>query len=439
MLTYEDNEALVRVGSGTAMGNLFRLYWIPFLPSRDLEIDGQPQRIKLLGEDLVAFRDSAGKVGLVDHACPHRGAPMMLGRNEGCGLRCVYHGWKFDISGNVLDMPVEPEDSRFKNKVKIKSYPCQERNGMVWTFMGADADAAPPLPNLEWNLVPEENVVVTFRVQECNWLQALEGEIDSAHAPILHGRVDTGGSIDKWVATRDLRPTFECANQDFGVSIASRRVFDEDTLYWRVNQFLMPFYTLVPPQSNYPELSGHAWVPIDDENTLCIMFSYHPSQPMYEKSRKLFTEGHNGRETGHASRNAYKQLSPMTPYAKYRTRYNFDNGYGFDYESQQKTWFSGLPGLWVQDAACQSGVSPIYDRSKEHLGLSDTGITKTRRFLLEKLRAYRDRGAKPKRMADPDLYLVRAISIKLDKNASWIDEGGPFMQARLGEDFGYKI
>lgn len=219
MLSYEDNEALVRVGPGTPMGNLFRLYWIPFLPSRDLEINGQPQRIKLLGEDLVAFRDSAGKVGLIDHACPHRGAPMMLGRNEDCGLRCVYHGWKFDISGNVLDMPVEPESSRFKNKVKIKAYPCRERNGMIWAYMGTEAEA-PPLPNFEWNLVPAENVVVTFRVQECNWLQALEGEIDSAHAPILHSRVDTGGSIDKWIATRDLRPTFECVIQDFGVSIA---------------------------------------------------------------------------------------------------------------------------------------------------------------------------------------------------------------------------
>lgn len=153
MLSREDNETLVRVGLGTAMGNLFRLYWMPFLPSGDLEVDGQPQRVRLLGEDLVAFRDSEGKVGLIDHACPHRGAPMMLGRNEDCGLRCVYHGWKFDVSGAVLDMPAEPEDSRFKNKLKIKSYPCVERNGMVWTYMRADADAAPPLPNLEWNLV----------------------------------------------------------------------------------------------------------------------------------------------------------------------------------------------------------------------------------------------------------------------------------------------
>jgi phenylpropionate dioxygenase-like ring-hydroxylating dioxygenase large terminal subunit len=434
MLSQADNEALVRVAAGTPMGNLFRLYWIPFLLSSDLVVDGQPQRVRLLGEDLVAFRGSDGIVGLVDHACPHRGAPMVLGRNEDCGLRCVYHGWKFDASGTILEMPAESESSRFKEKIKIKAYPCRERNGMIWAYLGTDA-VAPPLPNFEWNLVPAENVVVTFRVQECNWLQALEGEIDSAHAPILHSRVDTGGSIGKWVATRDLRPTFECVIQDFGVSIASRRVFDENTLYWRVNQFVMPFFTLVPPQSNYPELSGHAWVPIDDENTLCIMFFYHPSQPMYEKSRKLFTEGHNGRETGHA----YQPHSPMSPFANYRTKFNFNNGYGFDYESQQKTWFSGLPGLWVQDAACQSGVAPIYDRSQEHLGQSDSGITKTRRFLLENLRAHRDRGVKPKRFEDPDLYMVRAISIKLAKNASWVDEGGPFMQAKLGEDFGYQI
>ena len=298
MLARDDNEALVRVGPGSAMGGLFRLYWLPFFLSKDLVADGQPKRVKLLGEDLVAFRDTRGSVGLIANACAHRGAPMMFGRNEDCGLRCVYHGWKYDVTGAVVDMPAEPARSRLKEHVRITSYPCRERNGVVWTYMGPDAATPPPLPNLEWNLVPQENVALSVRVQECNWLQALEGEIDSAHAPILHGRIDGKGAISDWLAKQDLRPTFECLRQPFGMSIAARRRLPGDVHYWRVNQFVMPFYTLVPPQSKFPELSGHAWIPMDDETTLCLMFSYHPSASLYPKSRDLFEAGHQGPRNG---------------------------------------------------------------------------------------------------------------------------------------------
>ncbi|WP_068297813.1 Rieske 2Fe-2S domain-containing protein [Pararhodobacter sp. CCB-MM2] len=440
MLSHDDNETLVRVGPGTTMGGMMRLYWLPFMASKDLEKDGQPQTVRLLGETLVAFRDTAGNVGLVDHICPHRGAPMAFARNEDCGLRCVYHGWKFGVDGKVADMPAEPVRSRLKERVRIKSYPCVERGGVVWTYMGSEPEESrPPLPNLEWNMVPEENVVVSFRVQECNWLQALEGEIDSAHAPILHGRIDQGGSIDQWVAKRDLRPTFECMRQEFGMSIASRRVLDDDTLYWRVNQFIMPFYSLVPPQSNYPELSGHAWVPIDDENTLCLMFSYHPTQPMYDKSREIFVNGHKGRETGHASVNAFEDKGALVPYGRYISKYRRETGYQFDPEAQRTTWFSGLPGLWVQDAACQSGVLRVYDRTLEHLCTSDTGIAMTRRMLLETAHAFAESGQRPERFADPDLYMVRAVSMKLPKDQLWDEAGRGPMTARLGEGFGYEL
>ena len=292
MLSKEDNEALVRVGPGTPMGELMRRYWIPFLPIADLKKDGQPQRVRLLGEDLVAFRDTEGRIGLVDHACPHRGAPLIFARNEDCGLRCIYHGWKFGTDGKVQDMPAEPADSRLKDKMRIKAYMCRERNGFAWAYMGPDQEHPPELPQLEWNMVPAERVAVSIRVQECNWLQAVEGEIDSAHAAILHGRIDEQGAINDWLQKKDLRPQFECQRQDFGMSIASRRKLDDKTSYWRVNQFLLPFYTMVPPFSKFPELSGHAWVPIDDENTLCIMFSYHPSQELYPRTRALFEQGH---------------------------------------------------------------------------------------------------------------------------------------------------
>ncbi|RJP67510.1 MAG: ring-hydroxylating oxygenase subunit alpha, partial [Comamonadaceae bacterium] len=178
MLTREDNERLVRVGPGTEMGRLMRLYWIPFLLAKNVEADGQPYRVRLLGEDLVAFRDSSGQVGLVDHACPHRGAPMVLARNEEGGLRCIYHGWKFTVEGRCLEMPAEPANSRMPSAMRIGSYPVRERNGVLWTYMGPDPAQAPQLPSLEWNMVPAEQVAVSMRVQECNWLQALEGEID---------------------------------------------------------------------------------------------------------------------------------------------------------------------------------------------------------------------------------------------------------------------
>jgi len=305
--------------------------------------------------------------------------------------------------------------------------------------MGPQTETLPPLPNLEWNLVPEENVKLSIRIQECNWLQAVEGEIDSAHAPILHGRLDEKGQVNAWLAKRDLRPTFECIRQDFGMSIAARRRLDENNLYWRVNQFILPFYTLVPPQSKFPDLSGHAWVPMDDNHTICLMFSYHPAQPLPARTRRLFEDGHEGRETGHASRDAFVKKNPVVPFADYWTKFNPENGFQFDYQSQVETWFSGLPGLWVQDAACQAGVRPIFDRTKEHLSASDAGIAMTRRVLLEAAAAYRDRGTKPTGVDDPDVFMVRAVSLSLPESASWADSGREHMRARLGADFGYKL
>ena len=437
MLTHEDNELLVRVGPQAPMGRLMRLYWIPFLLSRDVPADGQPYRVRLLGEDLVAFRDSAGRAGLVDQACPHRGAPMVFGRNEHGGLRCVYHGWKFGVDGRCHEMPAEPANTPMVNKVRIKAYPVQERNGVLWAYMGPDAEP-PPLPSLEWNMVPEENVALSVRVQECNWLQALEGEIDSAHAAILHGRVDAGGSINQWKQAADLAPRFEVVQHDAGVSIAARRKLGEDRNYIRTNQFLMPFWTLVPPFSQFPDLSGHAWVPIDDEHTLCIMFSYHPAKTYYEKTRQLYKDGHNGRETGHASDHSYEKRPVTSPYHTYWSRFNRGNAYGFDYQLQVDKFNSGLPGLWIQDAACQSGVAPIYDRTKENLGISDSGVARTRRMLLDAVKKLERDGLRPVSAGAPDKFLLRAISITIPAGADWMDAGREFMRAEPGKDLGYQ-
>lgn len=411
------------------MGQLMRQFWIPFLPSSDVETGKQPQRVRLLGEDLVAFRDAEGNVGLVDHACPHRGAPMVFGRVEDSGLRCIYHGWKFSTDGRCQEMPAEPANSPMCSRMTIKAYPVRERNGVLWTYMGSSPEGLPLLPDLEWNLVPESQCVVTLRVQECNWLQALEGEVDSAHAAILHGRRD-GSTITQWRQGQDLAPTFEVQQHEAGISIAARRKDGTESNYVRVNQFLMPFWTLVPPQKQYPELSGHAWVPIDDHHTLALMFSYTPNEPFYEKSRKLFKEGYKGRETGHHSEGAYEPKPITVPFHKYWSRFNRANAYEYDYAQ-------GMRGLWLEDAACQSGVAPIYDRTQEHLGTSDTGIARVRRMLLENAKKQAQGLPSPAANASPASFMRRAISITIPAGADWSELSRDHMKAELGKGFGY--
>jgi phthalate 4,5-dioxygenase len=436
MLSAAENQALTQVGPGTLMGDLFRHYWIPFLPASDLAVDGRPRRVRLLGEDLVAFRDSNGAVGLLDSACAHRGAPMFFGRNEECGLRCVYHGWKYDVSGRVIDTPAEPVRSRFKDRVRMKAYRVRERNGMLWAYLGPAQDP-PELPDMEWNLVPADQLHVSVRVQESNWLQALEGEIDSAHAPILHGRVDGRGTMSALLASADLRPVFDCVQQDFGMSVAARRMLPDGTHYWRVNQFVFPFYSLVPPQTKNPELTGHAWVPIDDEHTLCIMFTYHPTDPLPEKMRALFEEGYRGRETGHASRDSMRDDDPAVPFAGYWPKYRRASDFLYN-PDLETTYFSGVPGLWVQDAACQSGSGPVQNRPRENLCSSDAGIVMTRRLLTDTARALREAAVVPATARDPRLSMVRAVSLRLKEGESWLDAGKAHMEARLGAGFGYE-
>jgi hypothetical protein len=284
-------------------------------------------------------------------------------------------------------------------------------------------------------MVPESHCEISIRVQECNWLQALEGEVDSAHAAILHGRRD-GGTINQWRQGQDLTPTFESVQHDAGISIGARRKDGAEQNYIRVNQFMMPFWTLVPPQHQYPELSGHAWVPIDDEHTLALMFSYTPDQPFYEKARKVFREGYKGRETGHHSEVAYEPKPATVPFPKYWSRFNRANAYGFDHALQEK-YNAGMPGLWMEDAACQCGVAPIYDRTKEHLGTTDSGIARVRRMLLDSTHKL-DKGIKPPSSEAPEGFMLRAISITIPAGGDWQSIGREYMKAELGKGFGYE-
>ena len=191
MLGIKENAILTQTGPNTPMGDLFRHYWMPALLSEELsEIDGAPVKITVLGEALLAFRDSNGEVGIVDRRCPHRGADLFFGRNEDCGLRCVYHGWKFDVRGNCVELPTAPENSRFKEKIKLKAYPVKEVAGIIWVFMGPETSKLPDIPKQEFTLLPKEHTFLSKKWQECNWAQLCEGGLDTAHFSFLHMALD---------------------------------------------------------------------------------------------------------------------------------------------------------------------------------------------------------------------------------------------------------
>ena len=270
MLSAADNELMCRVGPGTPMGNMLREYWIPALCPDDLQPDGPPLRMRLLGENLIAFRATSGAFGLIQNACPHRGASLFFGRNEEEGLRCVYHGWKFDVTGQCVDMPSEPAESNFKSKIKARAYPCVERNGVIWTYMGP-RETPPPLPDLPPNLDPECRAI--RRLEECNYMQALEGDIDTVHFGFLHvGHVVPErdlmpGSADYYaVKTREAK--FYTNDHEIGSTYAAVRPAEADSDYWRTGHFLMPFFTMNAPGVLPLKNSCNAWVPLDEENTM---------------------------------------------------------------------------------------------------------------------------------------------------------------------------
>src|SRR4051812_9779965 len=219
MLTAAANEMLTRVGPGTPIGNLMREYWIPACLSSELKADGEPMRLMLLDEQLIAFRDTDGRIGIMEHRCPHRCASLFFGRNEQGGLRCVYHGWKFDVEGNCVDMPNEPAESDFKQKVRAVAYPCVERNGLIWTYMGP-RQSPPPLPDFEANNLAEGEYAASAVQRECNYLQGLEGDIDTSHFGFLHFGAAEADSAEpgtfQYFALKDRAPRYQVVDTEFG-------------------------------------------------------------------------------------------------------------------------------------------------------------------------------------------------------------------------------
>lgn len=413
MLSKERNERITRVGPGTPMGNTMRRYWMPALLSWELpEPDCAPVRVRLLGEDLVAFRATDGRIGILDELCPHRLASLWLGRNEDNGLRCVYHGWKFDVEGRCVEQMNEVRD--FCSKVHITAYPAVEVGGVVWVYMGP-ADKKPPLPNYAWTQVPANQRFASKVVEECNWLQALEGGIDTSHFTILHralkkNPVHSGIAIDN-PGILGGAPDLEVDIKDYGYAYFGVRPLGKDEVYVRGYHFIMPFTQLRPPGPGKEQTNGHYWVPIDDEN--CMVWNFYHSHD--GKPLPKDVDGGAGNELG----------VDVDVEKGFRSKVNRANNWMIDRGVQRTDTYSGIKGINAQDRAVQESMGRIVDRSREHLGPADRAIIATRKLLLEAVDVV-EKGGDPSGTR-PSYYEVLAAEATLPKSKDWRRELLPRM------------
>ena len=385
MLTPEENELLVRIEGNAPMGQIFRRHWLPALLSEEVpEPDCDPVRVKMLGENLVAFRDTDGKVGLIQEACPHRNASLFFGRNEEGGLRCLYHGWKFDVEGNCLEMASEPPESSFCDKVKIKHYPIVETGGFIWTYMGPPEtmpDFEPPV----WQPTPETRVVTTKVVVEANWAQMLEGSIDSAHSSSLHSsdmvpaRVPGAQStITQWQRpSTDKAPRLVVQRTPYGFrySAIRRPIKDASTHdYVRTTLFVAPYLVHIPPNNLHRSCTVH--VPRDDGSTTFYFVAFGgDTVPAQEDWRKL-----------HANRVGI-DLDET-----YRNSRNAANNYRQDRKAMKLGNFTGIPGITNQDISMWESMGPIVDRTQDRLGASDLAVVEFRKQMVEAARTMANGG-----------------------------------------------
>jgi phthalate 4,5-dioxygenase len=401
MLSLEENELLTRVGAATPMGEFMRRFWLPVLLARELpEADCDPVRVQILGERLVAFRDSTGNLALVAENCPHRGASLFFGRNEEGGIRCVYHGWKFSVDGACLDMPNEPAESDFRTKVRATAYPCQEYGGLIWAYMGP-SDKLGELPQLEWAMVPDNHLHISKWLLEANYLQGMEGEVDTTHISFLHTnfkRTEDFDSVDQrrvgnWRA--DTAPRLMLKETDYGFVYGGRRKYEEaHGFHWRLTHWLMPTFSMIPG-TRWP-IGGRCWIPMDDKRTWVFNYWYNADRPLSPED--------------HAWMDAGVLTPPMVDPKTFVNVRNKSNNYLLDRQAQRSLNFTGIFGGGTQDQAMTEGMGPIYDRRKEHLGTADTAVIAARRILLRNVRRLRE-GIEPYPPQHGDIYRVRALDV----------------------------
>ncbi len=422
MLSREENELLCRIGPDTLMGKTMRRYWIPALLATEVEAGGDPKRVRLLGEDLVAFRDRSGTVGLLDENCPHRGASLALARVEACGLRCLYHGWLIAADGRVLETPPEPDELGFRDKVRAKSYPVREAGGMIWAYMGPRG-TEPPLTEFEFTTLPGEHVQIMKVLAECNYAQVIEGVIDSAHSNYLHSdsikpaKNETSVYGKEMIVDRpsnDGKPRIELKNTNYGFRYAAIRkptVDPDKRKYVRVTLWMAPFYGMFPAPKGWGNMQ--AMVPIDDTHTMFYYFKYRYDAPITAQER-VDHEIWSGFQMG------VDIVDPVT----FRHRQSRENNWMQERERMQRgeTW-TGIRGVNMEDIAVEESMGAIFDRSKEHLGTSDIAVIRMRRLLIDSARALDERGEAPIGVAHPvDYRRLRAEERMLPIDAPWEPE-----------------
>ena len=371
MLDQALNEDLSRVGSGTPMGDTMRRYWLPALLSLEIsEPDGPPVRVSLLGEKLLAFRNTDGRIGLVQEFCPHRRASLYFGRNEECGIRCVYHGWKFDVDGNCVDQMNEPR--QFKDQVKITAYPVLDMGGVIWAYLGPP-DKIPAPPEFELTQVPETHRYMTKVWQECNWLQALEGGIDSSHAPILHRKLtpdtDEPGISPDSPFMQGAAPDIDVETTDYGYRYVGIRPMGEDRTYVRGYHYVMPFTQLRPSRNGTSVVDGHFWVPMDDYNVMVYNWGYTWGPDPLPVNESSLKDSGNNLDADVDMANGFRSVR------------NRDNDYMLDRQVQKYETFTGIRGINAQDRAIQESMGRIVDRTLEFLGPSDKAIVAAHKLL----------------------------------------------------------
>ncbi|MET0307328.1 MAG: Rieske 2Fe-2S domain-containing protein [Sphingomonas sp.] len=420
MLSKEDNELLTRVGPGTPMGEMLREYWMPAVRSQLLEADGKPERVRLLGENFVAFRATDGRVGFIDEACPHRCASMALGRNEENGLRCIFHGWKVNVEGRVIDCPTEPEErrERFASLVPTRRHHVHETGGVVWVYIGNRAEP-PAFPNLEFTDLPADHCQPMRGVIKCNWLQALEAALDSAHVGFLHARGSgpERGTEAHRTESNFMRvkkdPKFEYETTATGFTEAAIRALPDGNNYTRIRHVVMPFFSLIPRFPGDRALAVCS-VPIDDETTAQWYLRYQLEKPIDINFNKKF-----GTDSGDPNY-FNSDMGDIT------------NMWNQDREAMKTHW-SGIVGRQnaYEDFVVQESMGRIVDRSKEYLGAADVVISLARRLLLQAVRSHAADGTIPFTSPDADYARLRSLSVTYPQTQSW-KEIDPFNPPEMG-------
>lgn len=427
MLSREDNERLTRTGPGTPMGELFRRFWLPVALAEEAAVPGgPPKRLTVLGEDLLLFRQSDGRVGLVEPRCAHRGADLYFGRNEECGLRCVYHGWKFDADGRCLDIPnMQPGRARdnIMKRARIKAYPTREWGGQIWAYLGP-AEAMPPLPMVEWALVGEKARYCSKKLQECNWAQSLEGAIDTSHFSFAHrvfgpevpGKAVYADKRAEWI-NNDGAPRYEVLEHEAGLALGGGRRADPGETYWRISQFMIPNHSIAPGAMPGETFTAQSWVPIDDVSCWIFTTAWNPERPLTDDELERYRGG----------RSVHAMVDEN--YVPLRNR---GNEYLMDRELQRTHNFTGITGLSEQDACIQDSQGLIADRTREILTPSDEGVVRFRRLMLGLARDL-EAGKAPAATSRPEAYSVRAGGVVTSEKLTLREA----MKLRFGHETGW--